>query len=188
MGQKPSRRIEGSPPNPPAPVQEEYPSSGKILPGAYIIRNKASGTVLHLVTPYEYEIGERCDIVGWQQESSDLETLGRQIWWVEWDETHQGYIFSNVSNKGVVLDVVGSRASTAGERVVCARPRVRTLTSSASSRSSRRSSVRSSLELVRREDLLESPNGGDGLALTENSISDRIRSQRWVLRRTQPTS
>ena len=193
MGQRSSRSVEETPLNSILPLAEEYPPSGKILPGAYIIRNKASGTVLHLVSPYEYEIGERCDIVGWQQETADLETLGRQIWWVEWDDLHQGYVISNVNNKGMVLDVVGSRSlmfvssrKTAGEeKVVCARPKVRSITSA---RSSRRNSVGSSTELVRREELLESPNGGDGMALTETSVGERIRSQRWVLKRTQPTS
>ena len=193
MGQKASRSVEETPPNSILPLAEEYPPSGKILPGAYIIRNKASGTVLHLVSPYEYEIGERCDIVGWQQETTDLETLGRQIWWVEWDDLHQGYVISNVNNKGMVLDVVGSRSlmfvssrkTTGEEKVVCARPKVRSVTSA---RSSRRNSAGSSMELVRREELLESPNGGDGMALTETSVGERIRSQRWVLKRTQPTS
>jgi len=163
-----------------------------------MIRNKASGTVLHLLSPSEYEIGEHCDIVGWQQETTDLETLGRQVWWVEWDEHHQGYIISSTNNRGVVLDVVGSRSgmvylgskalSTTEEKLVCARARVR---GGSSAKSSRRSSVRSSLEVVRRDmDLVECANGGDGygMALTENSINDRIRSQRWVLRRTQPSS
>ena len=106
-----------------------------------------------------------------------------------------------MNNRGVVLDVVGSRGAMFGnlygavgvggageEKVVCARPRVRSVVSA---RSSRRSSVRSSMEIVRREELLEVGsvvNGRDGMQLTESSISDRIRSQRWVLKRPQPTS
>jgi len=110
-----------------------------------------------------------------------------------------------VNNRGVVLDVVGSRGSILGnlcgargmggageEKVVCARPRVRSVGSARSSRgSSVRSSVRSSMEVVRREEVLEVGsvvNGGDGMQLTESSISDRIRSQRWVLKSSQLTS
>ena len=101
--------------------------------------------------------------------------------------------------------MVGSRGAMSGnlygarcvggvgeEKVVCARPRVRSVVSARSSRrSSMRSSVRSSMEVVRREEVLEVGsvvNGGDGMQLTENSISDRIRSQRWVLKRPQSTS
>lgn len=193
MGQKPSTRTANSAPtSTPLPPAEEYPPSGRILPGAYIIRNKASGTVLHLLSPYDYEVGEHCDIVGWTQESACLGALGRQIWWVEWDDIHQAYAISNVHNKGVVLDVMGSRSmmfsgrrgSTEKENLVCARPRVRSI---ASSRSSTRSSARSSLEIIRRDDLLDSCSNG-GLALTESSVSERVKSQRWILRRAQPTS
>jgi len=102
-----------------------------------------------------------------------------------------------VNNRGVVLDVVGSRGAMFGniysvgageEKAVCARPRVRSVVST---RSSRRSSVRSSMEVLRREEVLGGGsvvNGGDGMQLAESSISDRIRSQRWVLKRPQPTS
>ncbi|RPB22064.1 hypothetical protein L211DRAFT_360768 [Terfezia boudieri ATCC MYA-4762] len=187
----------------PSAPAEEHPPSARILSGAYLIRNKASGTVLHFLPPFEYEIGEHSDIVGWQQESTDLEALGHQIWWVEWDDIHGGYIFSNVNNRGVVLDVIGSRGTMLGslrgasgmggaveEKGVCARPRVRSM---ASARSSRRSSVRSSvsnsMEVVRREEVLGSVvNGADGMQLTEGSISDRIRSQRWILKRSHSTS
>ncbi|KAF8463296.1 hypothetical protein BDZ91DRAFT_312237 [Kalaharituber pfeilii] len=195
MGQKPSRRIESSPQKDGSSAPEEYPPSGRILNGAYIIRNKASGTVLHLVSPYEYEIGEHCDVVGWTQESTDLETLGRQTWWVEWDDKYHGYVISNINNRGMVLDVMGPRSFMIShnkrvsekdrEKLVCARPRVRNL---ASARSSVRSSRRNSLELVRRDEVYECQNGGDALALTEQSVGERIKSQRWILKRSTPTS
>ena len=198
MGQKTSRPAEEtastiSPP-PPAP-KNEYPPSGRILPGAYIIRNRASGTVLHLIDPSEYEISTHCEVVGWTQESACVDKIANQTWWVEWDEVYKSYVFTNVT-RGVVLDVVGSIFSSPGkkngadkekEKVVCARPRVRNL---ASARSSIKSSRRSSVDFIQREDLKPAGklDGSSMLPLTEEVVVERIMSQRWILKRTHPTS
>jgi len=189
MGQKPSKPLAVA--TDIVSSSLEYPPTAKIHPGAYIIRNKASGTVLHITTPPESVTGEHCDVVGWEQENEVLSTMERQIWWIEWDVSTKAYIIGNV-NMEVVLDVTsredtelqtGKKGAEEREKhkTVCARPRVMSL---ASARSSLRSSRRSSMVVLQRADLEETPTT---LIERESSI-ERIKGQRWILKRVQSTS
>ena len=194
----------------------EFPQSSIILPGAYAIRNKASGTVLHVLTQPEHEGRGYNDIVGWAQEISSIETMENQIWWVEWDAIHKAYTIANIG-KGVVLDVTGSfRSGPVGKgstddrigRAVCARPRVKGVISPCTSQVSTRSvspmylmgksgnsshstiiSRASSLEVEASEDVLNKAEGtSQGLELGDKKIEERVKGQRWVLKRVHPSS